>query len=215
MARLPLLSIVDDDEALLASLANLLRSLGFRADVFSSADAFLHSSQRHQTDCVIVDARMPGMDGLSLVRALAGTPRRVPFIFISAYADQDAHDEALRLGAIAFLTKPCREAELLAAISDALNTTDPESGGPMATITTKDGTQIYYKDWGSGQPIVFSHGWPLSADVGIRSCCFSSSTAFASSLTTGGAMGGRPRPVRAMTWIITPTISRPSLHIST
>ena len=67
---------------------------------------------------------MPGMDGLGLARELTGTQRRIPFIFISAYADQGAHDEAMRLGAIAFLTKPCREADLVAAITTALNTTN-------------------------------------------------------------------------------------------
>jgi FixJ family two-component response regulator len=123
MARLPLLSIVDDDESLLLSLANLIRSLGFRVEGFSSAEAFLSSAQRNDTDCVIVDARMPGMDGLSLARELTGFQRRVPFIFISAYADQGAHDDALRLGAVAFLTKPCREADLVAAITTALRTT--------------------------------------------------------------------------------------------
>ena len=50
----------------------------------------------------------------------------------------------------------------------------------MTTITTKDGVEIFYKDWGKDQPIVFSHGWPLSAVTGTRRCCFSSSTAIAS-----------------------------------
>ena len=122
MARLPLLAIVDDDEPVVRSLANLIRSLGFRVEGFLSADAFLESAQRHDVDCVIVDARMPGSDGLSLVRALSAAPRRIPFILISAYVDQSAHDEALRLGATAFLTKPCRESYLVSAVADALKT---------------------------------------------------------------------------------------------
>jgi len=77
----------------------------------------------------------------------------------------------------------------------------------MPTITTKDGTEIFYKDWGSGQPIVFSHGWPLSADDWDAQFCSSSTAASASSPTTGGAMAARARPAKATTWITTPTIS--------
>ena len=75
----------------------------------------------------------------------------------------------------------------------------------MGTITTTDGIEIFYKDWGSGQPIVFSHGWPLSSDDWdtqmLSSCC----TATASSPTTGAATAGPPRPATATTWTTTPT----------
>jgi non-heme chloroperoxidase len=164
MACAPLLAIVDDDEPGARALANLLRAMGFSAQGFASAVAFLRSSQRRRPDCVIVDARMPGVDGLRLARALAGAARPIPIIFLSASADARTRAEASRLGAVAFLTKPCREGDLLAAVADALHTTNPDRGGTMATMTTGDGTEIFYKDWGSGQPIVFSHGWPLSAD---------------------------------------------------
>ena len=63
----------------------------------------------------------------------------------------------------------------------------------MSTITTKDGVELFYKDWGKGQPIVFSHGWPLSADDWDTRCCSSSSTAIASSPMTGAVMAGPRR----------------------
>ncbi len=86
----------------------------------------------------------------------------------------------------------------------------------MNTITTKDGIQIYFKDWGSGQPIVFSHGWPLSADDWDAQMLFSSSAAIASSRTTGAAMKiAPPRPAAAMTWIIMPPTWRRLRNIST
>ena len=78
----------------------------------------------------------------------------------------------------------------------------------MNTITTKDGTEIYYKDWGKGQPIVFSHGWPLSADDWDTQMMFFLSRATASLPTTGAAMAVPPRPTAAMTWITMPTIWR-------
>jgi FixJ family two-component response regulator len=124
MARLPLLSIVEDDESHLLSLTNLIRSLGFRVEGFSSAEAFLNSPERDDADCVIIDVRMPGMGGLGLAHELIGSERSVPFIFISAHADPNTHEAASKLGAIAFLTKPCREADLVAAITKALNPTD-------------------------------------------------------------------------------------------
>ena len=66
----------------------------------------------------------------------------------------------------------------------------------MGTITTKDGTQIFYKDWGAGQPIVFHHGWPLSADDWDTQMLFFLTRATASSRMTGAAMAGRARPDR-------------------
>jgi pimeloyl-ACP methyl ester carboxylesterase len=76
----------------------------------------------------------------------------------------------------------------------------------MPTITTKDNVEIFYKDWGKGQPIVFSHGWPLSADDWDAQCCSSSKTVIASSPMTDEATAGRPRRATVMTWTTMPTI---------
>ena len=72
----------------------------------------------------------------------------------------------------------------------------------MPTITTKDGTEIFYKDWGSGQPIVFSHGWPLSADDWDAQMLFFLSHGYRVIAQTGVAMAGRARRATATTWTI-------------
>ena len=77
----------------------------------------------------------------------------------------------------------------------------------MPFITTKDGTEIFYKDWGTGQPIVFHHGWPLSADDWDAQMLFFLARATASSPTTAAAMAARPRPTPATTWTPMPPTS--------
>jgi FixJ family two-component response regulator len=121
MPRIPLIAIVDDDDALRNSLDNLLRSVGFRAQGFSSAEAFLRSNQAHDTECLILDVRMPGMNGLELQRQMVAAHWQIPIIFITSHADDDARARALQGGAVAFLYKPCREEDLLHAIDAALN----------------------------------------------------------------------------------------------
>ena len=78
----------------------------------------------------------------------------------------------------------------------------------MATIKTKDATEIYYKDWGAGQPVVFSHGWPLSSDAWDAQMVFLVSAATASSPTTVADMAGRASPGPATTWTPAPMTSR-------
>ncbi len=75
----------------------------------------------------------------------------------------------------------------------------------MSTITTTDGTEIFYKDWGSGQPIVFSHGWPLSADDWDAQLLFFLQHGYRVSRTTGADTAARARPGTGTTWITTPT----------
>jgi len=79
----------------------------------------------------------------------------------------------------------------------------------MPTITTRDGVEIFYKDWGQGQPIVFSHGWPLSADDWDTQMLFFLGHGYRVIAHDRRAMAARPRPAAAMTWITTPTTSRP------
>jgi non-heme chloroperoxidase len=78
----------------------------------------------------------------------------------------------------------------------------------MGTITVKDGKEIFYKDWGSGQPIVFHHGWPLSADDWDAQMISSCSMATGSSRMTAAAMAGHRRPLPAMKWTLMPTMWR-------
>ena len=120
MPRVPLISIVDDDDALRNSLDDLIRSVGFRTKRFPSAEAFLSSNQARDTACLILDVRMPGMNGLDLQRQVVAANWRIPIIFITSHADDDARSRALEAGAVAFLYKPFREEELLNAIDTAL-----------------------------------------------------------------------------------------------
>ena len=120
MSRVPLITIVDDDDALRNSLDNLLRSAGFRAHGFASAEAFLRSDQARETACLIVDVRMPDMNGLELQRQIVAANWQIPIIFMTAHADDEARARALEAGAVAFLYKPCREDDLLHAIDVAL-----------------------------------------------------------------------------------------------
>jgi FixJ family two-component response regulator len=119
-AKRPLISIVDDDGALRSSLEDLIRSVGFRVQVFSSAEAFLRSNQVQTTDCQILDVRMPGMTGPGLQRDLRSKRADLPIIFISAYANPEVRVQVLEAGAVAFLYKPFYEEDLLGAINAAL-----------------------------------------------------------------------------------------------
>ena len=120
MPKIPLISIVDDDDSLRNSLDNLIRSVGFRAQGFASAEAFLNSNRVHDTACLILDVRMPGMNGLELQRQIVAANWGIPIIFITSHADDDARARALEAGAVDFLYKPFHEEALLNAIDAAL-----------------------------------------------------------------------------------------------
>jgi len=120
MPGVPLIAIVDDDDSLRKSLDNLLRSVGFRTQGFSSAEAFLSSNHIPDLTCLILDMRMPGMSGLELQLQLGAANWSIPIIFVTAQADDDARARALTAGAVDFLYKPFREEALLDAIDTAL-----------------------------------------------------------------------------------------------
>jgi len=112
-----LVSIVDDDESVRESLPDLLRQLGFAAEAFASADAFLTSHFVDETRCLILDITMPGMSGPELQRELVSRGRSTPTIFITASADKTLRPRLMAEGAVAVLFKPFSDAALL----DSLN----------------------------------------------------------------------------------------------
>src|SRR6266702_4636426 len=115
-----LVSIVDDDVSVRRSTRRLLRSSGFRTEAFASAEEFLNSQSAGETACLILDLRMPGMNGLELQRRLTQNGNPVPIIFLSAQASEEDERSALRSGAVQFLRKPVSKEALLGAIHDAL-----------------------------------------------------------------------------------------------
>ena len=116
----PLVSIVDDDISVRRSTRRLLCSSGLRAEAFASAEDFLQSACVAETACLLLDVRMPGMDGLELQRRLAETGRLIPIVFLSARASEEEERRALRAGAANFLRKPVSKEALLQAIRAVL-----------------------------------------------------------------------------------------------
>ena len=121
-----LISVIDDDESVRRTTTRLIETFGFRAAAFESAESFLRSGQLDCSLCLIVDVRMPGMNGVELQSQLATTGYRIPIIFVTAYDDKESRRRAMQAGAVAFLAKPFGDEQLLHWIRSALR---QEKGG--------------------------------------------------------------------------------------
>ena len=120
MGKRSLVSVVDDDESVRESLPDLLRELGFAAEAFSSADAFLASDFVSETSCLLLDVAMPGMSGPELQQELIRRQQVIPIVFITANGDKTVRPRLLAQGAVECLFKPFSEAALLDALNAAL-----------------------------------------------------------------------------------------------
>jgi FixJ family two-component response regulator len=113
--------VVDDDSDLRASVGRLLRSLGMDVQLFASISDFLGSDPPDGPSCLVLDVRLPGQSGLDLQRELAAANRKLPIIFITGHGDIPMSVQAMKGGAIEFLTKPFRDQDLLDAVQFGLS----------------------------------------------------------------------------------------------
>jgi FixJ family two-component response regulator len=112
--------VIDDDPEFRDSVARLLRTVGLETRQFSSVSDFLKVDSPEGPTCLVLDVRMPGQSGLELQRDLVAANRQVPIIFITAHADVQMTVQAMKGGAIEFLTKPFRDQDLLDAVAAGL-----------------------------------------------------------------------------------------------
>ena len=119
-----IVSIIDDDESVRIATSSLVRSLGWDVRLYASAEDFLDSGQIGDVACVISDVQMPGMTGLEMQRHLLEGGITLPIIFISAFASETVHRQALHAGAMCVLSKPVDGA----AVSSCLETLQAEGG---------------------------------------------------------------------------------------
>jgi FixJ family two-component response regulator len=120
LTAVPVISIIDDDESIRVGLNYLVKSLGYLAYTFASAEAFLQSGQLPGSWCVIADVRMPTMSGIQLQSHLRSQGNQIPFIFITAVPEESIRKQALSEGAICFLTKPFDESLLINCLDTAV-----------------------------------------------------------------------------------------------
>ena len=113
--------VVDDDPDLRESVGRLLRSVGMNARLFASISDFLESVPPDGPACLVLDVRFPGQSGLDLQRELAESDRRLPIVFVTGHGDIPMSVQAMKSGAIEFLTKPYRDQDLLDAIQIGLS----------------------------------------------------------------------------------------------
>jgi len=112
--------VVDDDAPMRESLKNLIRSVGLRVELFSSAQEFLRSKRLDLPSCLVLDVRLPGLSGLDLQKRTTEAGMEIPIIFITGHGDIPMSVRAMKAGAVEFLTKPFRDQDLLDSIQEAL-----------------------------------------------------------------------------------------------
>lgn len=120
-----MIAIVDDDESVRTATRSLVRSLGFTAHTFASAEDFLQSQYANECSCVITDVQMPGLSGVDLQSRLVAEGRDTPVIFMTAFADEAVEARAMKAGAVCFLSKPFEGRTLVKCLEDALSQNRP------------------------------------------------------------------------------------------
>jgi FixJ family two-component response regulator len=118
-----IISIIEDDESMRSSLAGLVRSVGWKALVYATAEEFIESGRHLETDCVVTDIQMPGLSGFELKDWLAEHSFLAPVIMITARSEKHLRSQALAAGAFCFLEKPFAPCTLLSCIESALSAT--------------------------------------------------------------------------------------------
>ena len=116
-----MISIVDDDAAVRETTQALVRSLGYNAMTFASAEEFLQSERVHDTSCLITDVQMPGLSGVDLQSLLLARGHHTPIIFVTAFPEEKIRARALEAGAVGFLSKPFDEERLIDCLNQALD----------------------------------------------------------------------------------------------
>jgi FixJ family two-component response regulator len=118
--QVPLISIVDDDHSVRVAVMTLVRSIGFNACSFDSAEGYLASDERRKTSCIVSDVQMQGTNGLDMQSRLVTQNDRTPIIFITAFPQPDLKQRALDAGAVCFLAKPFDGDALIKCIETAI-----------------------------------------------------------------------------------------------
>jgi FixJ family two-component response regulator len=113
--------VVDDDASIRDSVKNLLKAVGLRAETFGSTEEFLAATRPEVSSCLVLDVRLPGMNGLDFQDAVEKLEIAIPIIFVTAHGDIPMTSRAMKAGAVEFLTKPFQKQELVAAIHQALD----------------------------------------------------------------------------------------------
>ena len=116
----PLIAIVDDDPSTREGLSSLVRSAGWRAETFASAREFLARPGGQAPSCLVLDLQMPGLSGLDLQKRMAEVGLEVPIVFLTGHGNIPSTVQAMKTGAVEFLTKPFEEEKLLQAIEEAI-----------------------------------------------------------------------------------------------
>ena len=119
--------VVDDDPSVCNALKRLIKSVGFNVKTYSSAKKFLDDGHMEDPGLLILDVRMPGLNGLELQKQLAASGSKIPIIFITAHDNGDTHTAAIKEGAKAFLHKPFDEQDLLDAIYAGIQQSDGQN----------------------------------------------------------------------------------------